>query len=70
VSHSFVVELKDLIVVPNIAERLKMSSKTNKTLGPHKEAWHEFHQAFGHPIRSCLALGASVGRTSKEWVPE
>ena len=38
VRHSFVVELKDLIVVPNIAERLKMSSKIDKTLGPHKDA--------------------------------
>ena len=57
VRHSFVVEMKDLIVVPNIAERLKMPTKTNKVLGPHKDARCEFHQAFGHPICSCLALG-------------
>jgi len=55
--HNFVVELKDLIVVPNIADRLKMPAKTDKVLGPHKDAWCEFHQAFGHPINSCLALG-------------
>jgi len=36
--HIFVVELKDLIVVRNIAERLKMPPKTDKKLGPHKEA--------------------------------
>ena len=57
VRHNFVVELKDLIVVPNIAERLKMPTKTDKMLGPHKEAWCEFHQAFGHLIRNFLALG-------------
>jgi len=38
VRHSFMVELKDLIVVPNIAERLKILAKTNKVLGPHKDA--------------------------------
>ena len=57
VRHNFVVELKDLIVVSNIAKRLRMPPKTDKKLGPHKEAWCEFHQAFGHPIRNCLALG-------------
>jgi len=55
--HNFLVELKDLIVVPNIAERLKMPAKNDKKLGPNKNAWCEFHQAFGHPIRNCLALG-------------
>jgi len=55
--HNFVVELKDLITVPNIAERLKIPAKTYKKLGPNKNAWCEFHQAFGHPIRNCLALG-------------
>jgi len=55
--HNFVVELKHLIIVPNIAERLKMPAKTDKKLGPNKNAWCEFHQTFGHPIRNCLALG-------------
>jgi len=55
--HNFVVELKDLIVVPNITERLKIPAKTDKKLGPNKNAWCEFHQAFGHPIRNSLALG-------------
>jgi len=30
--HSFVVELKDLIAVPNITERLKIPTKTDKAL--------------------------------------
>ena len=63
--HNFVVELKDLIAVPNIGERLKMPPKTEKKLGPHKEAWCEFHQAFGHPIRNCLALGHQLDELVK-----
>jgi len=60
-----VVELKDLIAVPNIAERLKIPAKTDKVLGPHKDAWCEFHQAFGHPIRNCLALGHQLDELVK-----
>jgi len=56
--HDFVVELKDLIAIPNIAERLKVPPKTDKKLGPNKNAWCEFHQAFGYPIHNCLTLGA------------
>jgi len=55
--HDFIVELKGLIAIPNIVERLKSPAKTNKKLGPNKNAWCEFHQVFGHPIRNCLALG-------------
>jgi len=63
--HNFVVKLKDLIVVPNIAEKLKMLPKTDKKLGPHKEAWCEFPQEFGHPIRNCLALGHQLDKLVK-----
>ncbi|XP_068504476.1 uncharacterized protein [Phaseolus vulgaris] len=55
--YDFVVELKDLIVVPNIAERLRRPAKTDKVLGPRKDPWCEFHEAFGHHINSCLSLG-------------
>ena len=51
------VELKDLIAIPNIAERLKIPAKIDKKFGPNKNAWCELHQAFGHPIRNCLVLG-------------
>jgi len=63
--HKFVVELKDLIVVPNIAERLKIPIKSDKKLGPNKNAWCEFHQAFGHPIRNSLALGHQLDELVK-----
>ena len=51
------VELKDLIVVPNIADKLRPPVKSDKVLGPHKESWCEFHEAFGHHINNCLTLG-------------
>jgi len=63
--HNFLVEFKELIVVPNIAERLKMLAKTDKRLGPNKNAWCEFHQAFSHPIRNCLALGHQLDELVK-----
>ncbi|XP_068503989.1 uncharacterized protein [Phaseolus vulgaris] len=63
--HNFVVELKDLIVVPNIADRLRPPMKSNKILGPHKESWCEFHEAFGHHINNCLALGYQLDELVK-----
>jgi len=63
--HNFVVELKDLIAILNIAERLKVPPKTNKKLGPNKNAWCEFHQSFGHPTRNCLALGHQLDELVK-----
>ena len=63
--HDFVVELKNLIAIPNVAKRLKVPSKTDKKLGPNKNAWCEFHQAFNHPIRNCLALGHQLDELVK-----
>jgi len=45
-----------------IAERLKVPPKTDKRLGPNKNAWCEFHQAYSHPIRNCLALGHQLDK--------
>ena len=55
--YNFVVELKDLIPVRNIAGRLRRPAKTDKVLGPRKDSWCEFHEAFGHHIDNCLSLG-------------
>ena len=63
--HNFVIELKDLIAIPNITERLKIPTKIDKKLGPNKNAWCEFHQAFGHPIHNCLALGHQLDELVK-----
>ena len=54
--HNFRVDLKELIAIPNIATRLKVPPKTEKRLGSNKNAWCEFHQAYGHPIHNCLSL--------------
>ena len=55
--YNFAVKLKDLIAVPNIAERLRRPAKTDKVLGPRKDSWCEFHEAFDHHIDNCLSLG-------------
>jgi len=59
------VELKDLIVMPNIGDRLRPTVKSDKVLGPHKESWCEFHEAFGHHINNCLALGYQLDELVK-----
>jgi len=51
------MDLKELIAISNVADRLKSPPKTNKRLGPSKDTWCEFHQAFCHDLRKCLALG-------------
>ncbi|XP_068503889.1 uncharacterized protein [Phaseolus vulgaris] len=55
--YNFVVELKDLIAVPNIAERLRRTAKTDNVFGPRKDSWCEFHEAFGHHIDNFMLLG-------------
>ncbi|XP_068466518.1 uncharacterized protein [Phaseolus vulgaris] len=63
--YDFVVELKDLIAVPNIVERLRRPVKTDKVLGPRKDSWCEFHEAFGHHINNCLSLGYQLDELVK-----
>ena len=63
--HNFRVELKELIAIPNIVARLKVPPKIDKKLGPNRNAWCEFHQAHGHPIRNCLALGHQLDELEK-----
>jgi len=60
-----VVELKDLITVPNIADRLRPPVKSDKVLGPHKDSWCEFHEAFGHRMNNCSALGHQLDELVK-----
>jgi len=63
--HNFVMELKNLIVVPNIADRLRPPVKSDKVLGPRKDSWCKFHEAFGHHINNCLALGHQLDELMK-----
>ena len=63
--HNFRVELKELIDIPNIAVRFKVPTKTDRKMGPKKNAWCEFHQANGHHIRNCLALAHQLDELVK-----
>ena len=56
VRNNFVVELKDLIAMPNIADRLRVPAKTDKVLGPSDLQLSGF--------------GPPVGRACEEWVVE
>jgi len=60
-----VVELKDLITMPNVAKRLRRPAKTDKVLGPRKDSCCEFHEAFGHHINNCLSLGYQLHKLVK-----
>ena len=42
-----------------------MLAKTDKKLGPNKNARCEFHQACGNPIHNCLALGHQLDELVK-----
>ncbi|XP_068474969.1 uncharacterized protein [Phaseolus vulgaris] len=59
------VELADLIALPAIVARLRVPEKTDKVLGRKKNEWCEFHQAFGHTLHSCLALGHQLAELVK-----
>jgi len=44
---------------------LKVPAKTDRKMGPNKNAWCEFHQAHGHYIRNCLALAHQLDELVK-----
>ena len=55
--HKFKVNFKEPIAIPDVADKLKPPPKIGGRLGPSKNTWCEFHQAFGHDLHNCLALG-------------
>jgi len=61
----FVVELAKLIAIPAITARLRAPEKTDKVLGRKKNVWCEFHQAYGHSLHTCLALGHQLAELVK-----
>ncbi|XP_068498165.1 uncharacterized protein [Phaseolus vulgaris] len=63
--YNFLVGLADLIALPAVAARLRVPEKTDKVLGRKKNEWCEFHQAFGHTLHSCLALGHQLAELVK-----
>jgi len=58
--HNFVVELKDLIVVPNITDRLRPPLKSDKVLGPHRVVVR-VPRGVRAPNQQLLGAGLSVG---------
>jgi len=60
--HNFQVDLKELIVIPNVADRFKSPLKTDKRLRPSKNAWRKSHQTFSHSLHNCLALGFQLDK--------
>ena len=63
--YNFMVGLADLIALPAVATRLRVPEKTDKVLGRKNNEWCEFHQAFGHTLHSCLALGNQLAELVK-----
>ena len=59
------MELKELIVIPNIVARLKVPAKTDRKMVPNKNAWCEFHHANGHYKRNCLAVAHQLDELVK-----
>jgi len=55
--HKFRIKLKELIAIPDVADKLKPPPKSDKRLGPSRGTWCEFHKAFGHDLQNYLALG-------------
>ena len=54
------ISLAELIAIPAMAARLHVPEKTDRVLGGRKDEWCEFHQAYGHILRNCLALGRQL----------
>jgi len=51
---------------PQGDDKLKSPPKTDKRLGPSKDTWCEFHQAFGRNLRNCLTLGQQLNELVKD----
>jgi len=52
--------------MPGVADKLKFPQKTDRSLGLRRDAWCEFHRAFGHNVEQCIALGFQLVSLVKE----
>ena len=64
--HKFKISLKELIAIPDVADKLKFPPKGDNNLGLSKGTWCEFHKAFEHSLRNCLALGHQLADLVKD----
>jgi len=55
--HKLRVNIKELIAIPDVGDKLKPPLKSDKRLGPSRGTWCEFHKAFRHSLHNYLALG-------------
>ena len=60
------MNLKELITIPDVANKLKPPPKIDKMLGSSKDTWCKFHQAFGHGLCNCLALGHQLNELVRD----
>jgi len=52
--------------MPGVADKLKFSQKKNRFLGSRRDAWCNFHRAFGHSIERCITLSYQLASLIKE----
>ena len=52
--------------MPGVADKLKFPQKTDQNLGSRRDAWCEFHRAFGHNVERCITLGHQLASLVKE----
>ena len=52
--------------MPGMANQLRFPSKFDRNLGPHKKIWCDFHKAFGHDLKHCIALGYQLAGLVKD----
>jgi len=49
-----------------VADKLKFPQKIDQFLGSRRDAWCEFHRAFGHSVEQCITLSNQLAYLVKE----
>jgi len=62
----FKMSYKELLAMLGMADQLRFPLKFYRNLGPHKGVWCDFHQAFGHDVENCIALGYQLAGLVKD----
>jgi len=52
--------------MPGVTDKLEFPQKTDRNLGSRRDAWCEFHKAFGHNVERCIALDHQLASLVKE----
>jgi len=62
----FEMTYKELLSIPGVVEKLKFPYKSERNLGPRKDAWCEFNKGFGHHVEQCITLGHQLAGLVKD----